>query len=89
MGADITVGYGGAAIVSGGTPSFSNCTFTSNTAISAFLVSVGTGGLVLTIEKMVVVLSLSPVVFQAFRTALSRATLLVRSAVMSTSMYLC
>jgi hypothetical protein len=67
-------GNGGAVYVSTGTPSFSNCTFTSNTA-SAFHCHVDIDGRVLTfVENTVVVLSTSTVAFQAFRTVPSPAT---------------
>jgi hypothetical protein len=91
MCADIRVGAGGAVYVQAGAPSFSNCNFIGNAARGAFCCHVDIDERVLTFKQppfmMVVVLSMSKLVLQAFRSASSPATLLVvRSAGMSTSM---
>jgi hypothetical protein len=75
--------------VAGGTPSFSNCAFTSNTGC-AFCWQINIDGHMLTFEQMVVVLSMLAMALQAFRIAPLPATLPpVRSVVMLTSMKVC
>jgi hypothetical protein len=80
--------FGGAVWISNGSPSFSSCGFTTNTA-SAFCSDAHSDGSVLTAEQNLVVLSGSATAPQAFRAAALRATLRVRSTVVSTLMQVC